>query len=81
MLPNGRFLIALFTEGKVQELDATGKILWQTRVEGACHATRLPNGNTLVASMTKKKVVEVDRDGKHVAERVTEGRPWRVHHR
>jgi HEAT repeat protein len=81
MLPNGRFLIALFTEGKVQELDATGKILWQIRVEGACHATRLPNGNTLVASMTKKKVVEVDRDGKHVAERVTEGRPWRVDHR
>jgi HEAT repeat protein len=81
MLPSGRFLVALFTEGKVQELDSAGKILWQCRVEGACHATRLPNGNTLVASMTKKKVVEVDRDGKVVHEQLTEGRPWRVHHR
>ncbi len=81
MLPNGRFLVALFSEGKVQELDSAGKILWQCRVEGACHATRLPSGNTLVASMTKKKVVEVDRDGKIVHEQPTEGRPWRVHHR
>jgi hypothetical protein len=81
LLPSGRFLVALYSEGKVQELDPAGKILWQCRVEGACHAIRLPNGNTLVASMARKKVVEVDRDGKVVHEQATEGRPWRVHHR
>ena len=60
---NGRFLIA-FTEGKVQVIDAGGKILWQCRVSGACHATRLPNGNTLVASMVQHKVLVLDKDGK-----------------
>jgi HEAT repeat protein len=81
VLSNGRFLIALFSEGKVQELDATGKVLWQCRVPGACHATRLPNGNTLVASMVQHKVLELNNDGKVVQEHVTDGRPWRVHHR
>ena len=81
LLPSGRFLIALFTEGKVQEVDAGGKILWEIRVKDACHATRLPNGNTLVASMIQKKVLEVDNTGKVVREHDTEGRPWRVHHR
>jgi HEAT repeat protein len=81
VLANGRFLVALFTEGKVQELDAAGKILWQCRVAGACHASRLRNGNTLVASMTHRKVLELDGDGKIIHEYGTEGRPWRVHHR
>jgi HEAT repeats len=81
VLANGRFLIALFTEGKVQEVDASGKILWECRVKDACHATRLPNGNTLVASMIQKKVLEVDSAGKVIRQHDTEGRPWRVHHR
>ena len=81
VLANGRFLIALFTEGKVQEIDGSGKVLWECRVKDACHATRLPNGNTLVASMLQKKVLEIDGAGKVIHEHETEGRPWRVHHR
>lgn len=81
VLPTGRFLVALFTSGKVRELDAAGKTLWECSISGACHATRLPNGNTLVASMHHRKVVEVDPAGKTIRETSTEGRPWRVHYR
>lgn len=81
VLPNGRFLIALFSSNLILELDGAGKTVWQCSVQGACHATRLPNGNTLVASMLQHKVIQVDRDGQVVRETTTDGRPWRVHAR
>jgi hypothetical protein len=80
-LPGGRFLVALLNNGKVIELDASGKVVWECAVAGATHATRLPNGHTLVASMMNRRVVEVDREGKTVKETPTEGRPWKVHRR
>jgi HEAT repeat protein len=81
VLPNGRFLIALFTSSKVQELDASGKILWQCSVKAPIHATRLPNGHTLATSMLEHKIVELDEKGQVVSEKATDGRPWRVHYR
>src|SRR5260370_20445304 len=80
-LPGGRFLIALLNAGKVLEIDAAGKTLWQCSVAGASHATRLPNGHTLVASMMNRRAVEVDPEGKILHEMATVGRPWRVHRR
>ncbi|HEV3079844.1 MAG TPA: HEAT repeat domain-containing protein [Gemmataceae bacterium] len=80
-LPGGRYLVSLFGEGKVVELDNEGKKTWECAVVGASHATRLPNGHTLVASMMNRRIVEVDRDGKTVKEAVTDGRPWKVRRR
>jgi len=80
-LTNGRFLIATLSNGKVTEMDESGKALWECSAPGACHATRLPNGHTLVACMATRRVVELDRDGNKVQEQITDGRPWRVHRR
>jgi HEAT repeat protein len=80
-LPGGRYLVSLFGEGKVVELDNQGKKIWECAVAGASHATRLPNGHTLVASMMNRRIVEVDREGKTVKETVTDGRPWKVRRR
>jgi hypothetical protein len=81
-LPGGHILIAMTSNNKVAELDASGKEVWKcTTIAGPCSATRLPNGNTLVASMAGQRVVEVDRSGKRVWEQRTEGRPFRVHRR
>jgi hypothetical protein len=55
---------ALLNAGKVLEIDAAGKTLWECSVAGASHATRLPNGHTLITSMTNRRVVEVDREGR-----------------
>src|SRR4051812_47847372 len=63
-LPNGRFLLALGTSGKVVEIDTTGKILWEGNVSNAVHATRLRNGHTLVCDFEGKQIVELDRAGK-----------------
>jgi outer membrane protein assembly factor BamB len=80
-LPGGRFLVALTNHGRVLEIDAEGKTLWQCSVPGASHATRLPNGHTLVASMLNRRVVEVDAAGKTVWEQSTNGRPFHIHRR
>jgi outer membrane protein assembly factor BamB len=80
-LASGRFLVALTNHGRVLEMDAAGKVVWQCSVPGASHATRLPNGHTLVASMVNRRVVEVDVAGKTVWERSTSGRPFHVHRR
>jgi hypothetical protein len=74
-----RFLVANSNSGRVIEVDATGKILWEGNVSGACGVTRLPTGNTLVA--TSNRVVELDRKGTVVWEKKTTGYVRRVHRR
>jgi hypothetical protein len=78
-LPGRRYLVAQPVGGKVLELDAAGKVLWECAVPGLAYATRRPNGHTVVATNSLRKVIEVDRAGKTVAEVVTTGRPFRVH--
>jgi hypothetical protein len=80
-LPGGRFLITLTNHGKVREIDATGRVLWECSIPGAAHATRLPNGHTLVASMMHRRVVEVDSRGNEVWKQTTTGRPFHAHRR
>jgi HEAT repeat protein len=80
-LPGGKFLVALMGTGKVLEIDAEGKPLWEASVQSCCHAVRLPNGNTLVACMQQQKVVEINRSGKVVWEKTTSGRPFHVRRR
>jgi hypothetical protein len=80
-LPNGRYLVALYSGGRVVEVDATGKEFWSVKCESAGHATRLRNGNTLVASIEGKRIVEFDPNGKEVWSQATEGRPFHVYRR
>jgi HEAT repeat protein len=80
LLPNGHFLVGLYSAGKVVEIDATSKELWAGTVPSATYAVRLRNGNTLVPSPDKHRVVELDRSGKEVWSVSTEGsaRPFRA---
>jgi outer membrane protein assembly factor BamB len=80
LLPNGRFLIGVYGEGKVVEIDAAGKRVWSADVSTAVYPFRLRNGNTLVPSADGNRVVEVDRSGKEVWSVRSEngGRPFRV---
>ncbi len=80
LLPNGRFLIGIYGENKVVEIDGAGKRLWQADVNTAVHPFRLRNGNTLVPSADGNRVVELNRDGKEVWTVRSEGsgRPFRV---
>ncbi|HKB42661.1 MAG TPA: PQQ-binding-like beta-propeller repeat protein, partial [Gemmataceae bacterium] len=78
-LPGDRFLLADSNNGRVVEVDATGKVRWEGGVAGACGVTRLPNGRTLVA--TNGQVVELDRSGKVVWDKKVSGYARRVHRR
>jgi hypothetical protein len=64
-LPNGNYLIALYSNNKVVEVDGTGKVVWQCTAKNPGHAMRLRNGNTLVANIEGRTVVEYDATGKN----------------
>ena len=68
VLPNGRFLLALYDKNKVSEYDLDGKLVWEKDAPSPNFATRLPNGNTLVGSQNDKSLLELDRSGKRVWE-------------
>src|SRR5206468_12464622 len=78
-LEGDRFLAANSDLGRVIEVDATGKIVWEAKVGGACGVARLPGGTTLVAA--NQRVVELDRQGKVIWEKKAEGYARRVHRR
>jgi hypothetical protein len=80
LLPNGRFLIGVYGENKLVEIDAAGKRLWSADVNTAVFPFRLRNGNTLVPSADGNRVIELDRAGKEVWSARSEngGRPFRV---
>jgi hypothetical protein len=80
-LPNGHFLATTSEDGKVMEVDAAGRLVWECTVNGAASATRLPNGHTLVACSTRRRLVRVDALGKVVWQKATDGRPFRVRRR
>src|SRR5262249_3899968 len=77
-LTGGRYLTAFLHCGKVMEIDAAGKIIWECSIPGACSATRLANSHTIIADTMRMRLVEVDRSGKIVRQIATEGRPWKV---
>jgi outer membrane protein assembly factor BamB len=83
VLPNGRVLIAHYSNNLVAEYDAEGTKVWEARLTQPSSATRLPNGNTLVAcTQGTQQVVEVDRAGNVVWEhKTTNQRPWKVRRR
>lgn len=78
VLPNGRVLVPLFSNGKVVEYDSDGKAVWETAFANPTSVARLPNGNTLIASSANMEIVEVDRAGKRIWQMRGEGRLMRV---
>jgi hypothetical protein len=78
-VPGDRFVVANSSTGRVLEIDAAGKILWEGHLTGACGVSRLPNGHVLVAG--PQRVVELDRGGKVVWEKKVSGYARRVHRR
>src|SRR5204863_346988 len=73
--PNGHYLVA--GAGVVQEIDATGKKVWEYQAAGACYASRLPNGNTPVVSNGQTSLAEVNRKGETVWSQKTDTSLWR----
>src|SRR5262249_48331108 len=78
LLPGGRFLVVYGGSGKVVELDAAGKIVWENNQASPVFATRLRNGNTLIACFEARALVEVTREGKEVNKQTLLGRPFTV---
>jgi hypothetical protein len=81
VLPNGHYLIALYSANRVVEIDPSGKEMWRCTVTTPAWATRLRNGHTLVASPDARSLFEFDRNGERVWEQSTPGRPFRVRRR
>ncbi len=78
VLPNGRVLVPQYSNNKVVEQDAEGKVAWEADFSVPIVATRLPNGNTLVTSFNQQRAVEIDSAGKEVWEYKTETRVTRA---
>ena len=78
-VPGDHFMVANSSTGRVLEVDAAGKVVWEGNVRGACGVSKLPNGRVLVAG--PQRVVELDRGGKVVWEKKVPGYARRVHRR
>jgi HEAT repeat protein len=66
--PGARLLLASHTDGRVFEIDAGGKVVWEHRVPQAYAATRLANGNVLIGTAESMRLIEVERSGRIVHE-------------
>ena len=66
-LESGNYLLTLSADGKLVEVDGSGKVVWECATGKECYsAVRLPDGNTLVGGGHNHKVFEVDKAGKEV---------------
>ncbi len=78
VLPGGRYLLPDPLGDRVVELDANGRVLWETSVPRPTSVALLPGGNLLVGSHRLNAVREIDRKGKVVWEQKAEGQVFRV---
>jgi hypothetical protein len=81
VLPSGRILVPLYSQGKVVEYDPDGKQVWEAAVPQPTSVSRLPNGNVLVTSRNARTVLEIDRNGKEVWKHATDGMPMKASRR
>ena len=65
---DGTFLIAQMDMNKVNEYDATGKVIWSVDSPSPWAAVRLQNGSTLISGNGNGFVHEVDKEGNIVWE-------------
>lgn len=62
VLPSGRLLVANYGQGRVIELDDSGRVTWEHKIARPSDAFRLPGGRTLIT--TAEQIVEVDLQGR-----------------
>ncbi len=79
-VPGGHYLACNLNQGKVVEVDNTGKVVWDYETAGACYAQRLPNGHTLVVS-NNTGLIEIDRNKNVVWKQALTTSLWRAHRR
>ncbi|MEX1096888.1 MAG: PQQ-binding-like beta-propeller repeat protein [Planctomycetales bacterium] len=73
-----RTLVCYYNPGKVVEIDAAGKQLWEVNVAGPWGCEGLPNGNRLIASYNNRTVVEYDPAGKEIWKATLPSHPFSV---
>jgi hypothetical protein len=78
LLPNGRYLVGVYSANKVMELDSAGKAHLQITVQTPSSVNRLPSGHIVVTSMDARRVVEFNAAGREVWHQTTPGRPFCV---
>jgi hypothetical protein len=78
VLPNGHYLVGLYTLNKVVELDGDGKTVWSADVTRPSSVQGLPGGRVLVGSRLNQPIVEIDRTGKVVWQQNATGRVVQV---
>jgi len=63
----GRTLIALYNENKVIEIDAAGRITWETTdIKNPWAVHGMPNGHRLITRYSDRTILEFDAAGKQV---------------
>lgn len=66
VLPSGRLLVANYGQGRVVELDDSGRVTWEHKIARPSDAFRLPGGRTLIT--TAEQIIEVDLQGRLIRE-------------
>jgi outer membrane protein assembly factor BamB len=66
VLPSGRLLLANYGQGRVVELDDTGRVTWEHKIPRPSDAFRLPGGRTLIT--TAEQIIEIDLAGRTIRE-------------
>ena len=74
-LPKGGVIIPDYSNNKVREYDASGKMIWEATVQVPGAVVRMSNGNTLVATRGSSHLIELDKGGKEVKRQDTKGIP------
>jgi hypothetical protein len=77
-LPKGGVIVPDYSQGRVREYDASGKMVREHNIgfqNRPTSVTRLPNGNLLIGTNFRKRIFEIDKDGKEVSSKTTDGRP------
>ncbi len=81
VLPNGNFLVPVYSAQQIIEFDPRGQKRWHAAFQWPTSAQRLPNNNTLVTSQVGRKVAEVDRNGREVWTYQAEGQVYTAQRR
>jgi hypothetical protein len=79
MTPNRTIMVGLMKEGKVNEYDLNGNMIWSVNAKSPWSAIKLLNGNVLISGDAGGYTREVDSSGKTVWEVTQADVPFRLY--
>jgi hypothetical protein len=79
LTPNRTILVGLMKEGKVNEYDLNGKLIWSVDAKSPWSAIKLLNGNVLISGDASAYTREVDPSGKTVWEITQADVPFKLY--